>query len=162
MRTTFNSRGMWVSVVLIAAIGVSAGGIGLASASGGGVSQPTTIKVMMKHASFEVVDNNGNKNIGDTFAYNAKMYNAQGNRRIGRMDGACTATTANDSLALCTSVYTFHGRGEITTTGVSPLSGVADTDPITGGDAEFHNVRGQVALGNTTGATFTATLELQP
>jgi hypothetical protein len=90
------------------------------------------------------------------------MWNAGGHRRIGFVDGACTATTADDTRALCNVVYTFRGRGEISTTGVSPLSGAADIDPIVGGDRQFRNVRGQVDFGNSTGTTTRVTLELPP
>jgi hypothetical protein len=90
-----------------------------------------------------------------------------------RLDHACLgggelgslrhpATTADDTRALCNVVYTFRGRGEISTTGVSPLSGAADIDPIVGGDRQFRNVRGQVDFGNSTGTTIRVTLELQP
>ncbi len=156
------SRRGRLAAIAACVAGVLAGGIGLAAASSQGVSEPTTIRVLLKHSVFQIVDNNGNINIGDTFAFNAQMWSANGERRLGRVDGACTSTTADDSLALCNTVYTFTRRGEISTTGVSPLSGVADVDPIVGGDEQFRNVRGQVDFGNSTGATIRVRLELQP
>jgi hypothetical protein len=156
----FGRRSLAVVVGLTTLVVV--GGIGLAAASEQGVTEPNRIHVVLKNSVFQIVDSNGSKNIGDTFAFNASMWNAGGHRRIGFVDGACTATTANDTRALCNVVYTFRGRGEISTTGVSPLSGAADIDPIVGGDRQFRNVRGQVDFGNSTGTTIRVTLELQP
>jgi hypothetical protein len=151
-----------VAAVLGLSVVMLGGVIGLAQAADQGVTKPTTIHVVLKHSTFQIVDNNGSQNIGDTFAFNAQIWNAGGDQRIGFVDGACTATTADDTRALCNTVYTFRGRGEISTTGVSPLSGAADIDPIVGGDKQFRNVRGQVDFGNSTGATIRVTLELQP
>jgi Dirigent-like protein len=156
------SRLLRLAILGVCATAAIAGGAAFAGASSPGVSKPTTIRVLLKHSVFQIVDNNGNKNIGDTFAYNAQMWNAGGNHRLGRVDGACTATTADDTLALCNVVYTFKRRGEISTTGVSPLSGVADTDPIVGGDGQFRNVRGEVDFGNSTKAIIKVTLRLRP
>jgi hypothetical protein len=134
---------------------------GVTTASGHGGTKSPTINVLLKNSVFEIVDNNGDKNIGDSFAYNAEMWDAQGAHLLGRFDGACTVTTADDSRALCSDVFTFDGRGEITTTGVSLLSGIPDVDPIVGGDGEFQTVRGEVHLGDTNGPVITATLVLR-
>jgi hypothetical protein len=156
------SRGRQLAAIAASVVAVLGAGVGFAAASDQGVSEPTTIRVLLKHSVFQIVDNNGNVNIGDTFAFNAQMWSRNGRHRLGRVDGACTSTTADDTLALCNTVYTFSGRGEISTTGVSPLSGAADIDPIVGGDRQFRNVRGQVEFGNSTGATIRVTLELEP
>jgi hypothetical protein len=156
------SRKARLAATVVCVTAVLSGGIALAAASSQGVTEPTTIRILLKNSQFQIVDNNGNINIGDTFAFNAQMWNANGERHIGRVDGACTATTADDTLALCSVVYTFPGRGEISTTGLSPLSGAADTDPIVGGDGQFRNVRGQVNFGDSTGTTIRVSLQLQP
>jgi len=54
------------------------------------------------------------------------------------------------------------GKVEISSSGVSPQSGAPDTDPITGGDGQFRNVRGQVDVGESNGSTIPFTLELEP
>jgi hypothetical protein len=137
--------------------------MGVTAASGKSTTQSNgnSISVLLKNSVFQVVDNNGDLNIGDSFAFNAEMWDAAGAKRLGRVDGACTATTADDTLALCNTVYTFTGRGEISTTGVSPLSGVADVDPIVGGDGQFQTARGEVHFGDSTGAVIEVTLLLR-
>ena len=154
--------GRRVGVAAASAVVLVGGGVGLAAASSQGVHKPTTIHVLMKHSEGQEVDNNGKKNIGDSFAFNAQMWNAAGGRKIGHVDGACTETRANNSRLLCDVVFTFAGRGEISTTGLSPASGAPDTDPIVGGDGEFRNVDGQVHFGNFNEPPIKVTLELEP
>jgi hypothetical protein len=135
--------------------------IGVSSAAGHGGAKSGTLSVLLKNSVFEIVDNNGTTNIGDSFAFNAEIWDVNGEAPIGHFDGACTATTADDSRAVCIDVFSFDGRGEITTTGVSPISGVADVDPIVGGDGEFQTVRGEVHLGDVNQPVITATLILR-
>ena len=96
-----------------------------------------------------------------SFAFNAQMWNAAGGRKIGHVDGACTETRANNSRVLCDVVFTFAGRGEISTTGLAPSNGAPDTDPIVGGDREFRNASGQADFGKFE-TPIKVTLELDP
>jgi len=156
----FGGRRFGVAAAL--AMVFAGGGVGLAAASSRGIHKPTTIRVLLKHPAFQIVDNNGKKNIGDELAFNEQMWNATGRQRIGHLDAACTVTRANDSRFLCNIVFTFTGRGEISTTGLSPESGAADTDPVVGGDGEFKNASGQADFGNFNKPTVRVTLELEP
>jgi hypothetical protein len=162
MKENGGHRPTWRLVVAACAVVAVAAVIGVTSAAGHGGRKSGTINVLLKNSVFEIVNNNGDKNIGDSFAFNAEIWDANGgDHPIGHFDGACTATTADDSRAVCTDVFSLDGRGEITTTGVDPISGVPDVDPIVGGDGEFQTARGEVHLGDVNGAVITATLILR-
>jgi hypothetical protein len=62
---------------------------------------------------------------------------------------------------LCNIVYTFAGRGEISTTGLAPSNGAPDIDPIVGGDGEFRNASGQADVGKFE-TPIKVTLKLDP
>jgi hypothetical protein len=62
---------------------------------------------------------------------------------------------------LCNVVFTFAGRGEISTTGLAPSNGAPDTDPIVGGDGEFRNASGQADFGKFE-TPIKVTLQLDP
>jgi hypothetical protein len=151
------------TVVAVAAMALI-GWMGLAVASGGGVTHPTTIKLVAKVTAFgnDVANPNSNNSTASSYALSGSLWNASQTHRIGRFDVACTSTTPKGAFALCDATFTLRGRGEISTSGVSPQSGAPDTDPITGGDGAFRNVRGQADIGKSSGTTIKIMLELQP
>ena len=153
--------GRRAAVVAASAVALAGGGAGLAAASSQGINKPTTIHVLVKHLAFQAVNNNGKKNMGDGLVFSAPMWNAAGTRKIGHWDAACTETRANNSQFLCNTVFTFAGRGEITTTGLAPSNGAPDTDPIVGGDGAFRNASGQAHTGRFH-TPIKITLELDP
>jgi hypothetical protein len=151
------------AVVAVAAMAL-VGWMGLALASGGGVTHPTTIKLVAKVTAFgnDVANPNSNNSTASSYALSGSLWNVSKTDRVGRLDVACTSTTPKGTFALCDATFTLRGRGEISTSGVSPQNGAPDTDPITGGDGEFRNVRGQADIGQSSGTTIKITLELQP
>jgi hypothetical protein len=158
------SRKTFTFVIVGAAAVVLTGGIGIAMASGGGISHPTTIKAVGKVTAFGDADARPNdpSHVANSYALSGSLWNASQTHRIGRFDVACTVTTTGVSFALCDATFTLAGKGEISASGVSPQSGAPDTDPITGGDGQFRNVRGQVDVGKSNGPTIPITFELEP
>lgn len=71
------------AVVAASAVALAGGGAGLAAASSQGIKKPTTIHVLVKHLAFQVVNNNGKKNMGDGLVFNGPMWDAAGTRKIG-------------------------------------------------------------------------------
>lgn len=157
--------GKTLMFVLVSATAVAlTGGIGMAMASGGDISQPTTIRAVAKISAFgDAIARPGDpSHVANSYALSGSLWNASQTRRIGRIDVACTVTTTHGDRALCDSTYKLAGRGEISASGVSPTNGAPDTDPITGGDGQFRNVRGQVEVGDSSSSTVSITLELEP
>jgi hypothetical protein len=106
-----------VSVVAV----VLTGGIGMALASGGQITRPTTIEAVGKVTAFGSNDvNKKGPSIADSYALSGSMWNSSQTRRIGRFDVVCTLTTAKGGLGLCDATFTFAGKGEISASGVSP------------------------------------------
>jgi hypothetical protein len=152
-----------LSVLTVSAVLVLTGGLGAALASGGGITAPTTIRTVAKVTDFgQDHPTSQPPAIGYTYALHGTLWNTAQTHQIGRFDVVCTYTTQNAAYALCDATFRFGTAGEISSSGVSPTSGAPDTDPITGGDGSFRNVRGQVDVGNSSGATIPITLELQP
>ena len=96
-------------------------GIGMAFASGGAISHPTTIKAVGKVTEFGQDGPHPNgPTIANSYALHGVLWNASQTHRIGTFDVACTYTTTKATWALCDATFTFGHQGEISTTGVSP------------------------------------------
>jgi hypothetical protein len=157
--------GKTLTFVLVSAAAVAlTGGIGMALASGGEISHPTTIHAVAKINAFgDATARPGDpSHVANSYALSGSLWNTSQTRRIGRIDVACTVTTTIGDRALCDATFTLAGRGEISASGVSLTNGAPDTDPITGGDGQFRNVRGQVEVGDSNSPTISITLELEP
>ncbi len=154
-----------LTLLLVTAVAVVlTGGIRMAMASSDEISHPTTIRAVGKVIAVGVDEANKNdpSRIANSYTITGSLWNVSQTHRIGRFDVACTITTTNGDFALCDATFTFGHKGEISTSGVSPQTGAPDTDPITGGDGHFRNVRGQVDVGNSNGPTIPFTFELEP
>jgi hypothetical protein len=158
------SRKTLTFVMVSAAAVVLMGGIGMAMASGGEISHPTTIKAVAKVSAFGSADARPDdpSHVANSYALSGSLWNASQTRRVGRFDVACTVTTRGDRYALCDATFKFAGKGEISSSGVSRTNGAPDIDPITGGDGQFRNVRGQIEVGNSNGSTISITFDLEP
>ena len=136
---------------LLAVVGVTCA-LGLASGdlvanAGTNITAPETITVLGTTTKDRFVDvGKPGPTPGDTFMFVEKLTDESDDSVVGKARIECTMHI--NSWAICTGTFDFTGRGEIVGQGMVPFDNDAPSFdvPVTGGTAEFANVRGDVHI----------------
>lgn len=104
--------------------------------------------------------------VGDQFVFGGDVSNHKGGAKVGRMAGACTNTSATESL--CAAAFTIGG-GQITFQGIVDNGTFSSGQPtdfaITGGTGPYRHAHGTITgmilqgVPNSTDAVFTVQLD---
>jgi hypothetical protein len=148
-------------VGVVCALGV-AGGTLVANA-GADITAPEKITVLGTTTKDRFVDvGKPGPTPGDTFMWVEQLSDESDDSVVGKARIECTMHIG--SWAICTGTFDITGRGEIVGQGMVPMTeeGTPFDVPVTGGTAEFANVRGVVHVEPISEAEERHTLDLIP
>lgn len=135
-----------LSIVGIVVLGIAAGGVTMALASGSDDSaKRKVIRLDERGTDFAYVANDPAGPLGDHFVFHANLFNQQG-KKVGTEGGTCIFTSARGD-SHCAFTLSF-ARGDITGQGLNtdPTIPFVAVNAITGGTGAFKGIGGALKI----------------